>query len=404
MRIYKSFFVISFINIYFLGICNTELLSASKKVSKKQSGKNKKKSSNKNKRSLSSSNNTITETDEEENIDSEDDVEVNTNRTISNNLVINTSPDVVAQAEVTPVVPVSDISDEELKNVVNDSSWKDFKYCMQQQCMGGPEQPNNVECYKSVNFDTAFKSCKAMIADTSKQKLYERYFKEIFIIDEQSEACSSMFAGNWNSAKKTCDITVSYVRKYKSKATGMMKNDKVGCDDNAKQIFHLSSTGSSVKFTCSHDVFNLGECYEDNANLQTNQIGLYMGIAQAATGVAVAAASGIAAATQFKRDKSDSDKDKDSSSKETKPKETTPKETTTESTTTAKKDKGDTGAKVAAGFKAGLEAGQGAMLAGASSITQAMVAKKDVGETVNGTCQLPDGTVKSEGSVVEIAW
>lgn len=398
MKIYKSFFVISFISIYLFGICDNEILAATKKSSKKQSAKNKKKTS-KNKRSLASSNTTVKEAEEETVSDNSQETVENTNKTVSNNLVIDTSPEAPAVTNVTetatvdaaPVAVAASSSDgnfvideETEKSILNDKTWKDFEFCMQQQCMGGPEQPNNVECYKSINLDNTFNSCKPMITDSAKQKLFQNYFKEVFLVNEQKEACQELFSGKWDSSKKNCDITVSYVRKYKSNAS-FMKNDKVGCDDNVQKVYSLPTNGSSIKFTCNHNTFNLEECYADNEKLKANQVGMIMGIAQTVVGAGTMVAAGAVAAGNVKGEEKEITDDKGK-------------------VTGTTHDKATGSQKAAAFFSEGLTSGSGTMMSGVGQIAEAYYASKDTGAKVNGTCKLPDGTIKSEGSIVELSW
>ena len=44
----------------------------------------------------------------------------------------------------------------EIPDMSKDEDWEDFRLCMQQSCSGGDDQPNNVQCYKSLNFDNVF--------------------------------------------------------------------------------------------------------------------------------------------------------------------------------------------------------------------------------------------------------
>lgn len=217
-----------------------------------------------------------------------------TTETIATETTANTNTETVSESVNIDV----ELSDDQLyKTVPNHEKWEDFKFCMQQQCMGGPEQPLNVECYKSLNFDNAFQSCKIMIGDASKYSIFEKYFKEVLLPEEQAAACDSQFSGKWNAEKKTCDVTITYTRKYESKAK-MLKNSKVGCNDNKTKVVSIPTNGTSVKMNCTYEVFGLNACYADNAEQKANEIGMVIGGVTAGVGVLAGVASGIVAGTQ----------------------------------------------------------------------------------------------------------
>lgn len=375
----KRFFIICFSSIYFFTICNGNLLAVTRKNSKtkSKSGRNAKK------RSVVPTTNLASQQDEastQTEVTSENvaNTTQTTNTTVSNNLAIDTTSSVSEGNEEIEVV-ISE--DQQLKTVPTDEKWEDFKFCMQQQCMGGPEQPLNVECYKTLNFDNAFQSCKVMIGDVAKHKTFERYFQEIFLIEEQEKACQTMFSGTWNKVNKTCDLEITFTRKYSSKVkTAALKNDKVGCNDNKKKLFSFSAT-SSLKLTCSHDIFGLDACYSDPVTAQANDIGLGIGIGTTIVGVLAGTASGVAAGLSTKGDEKYNDEGK----------------VIGHETATA-------GQSAWNGISTGLQAGTGMIMEGVGQIVTAKASSGDVGPEVTGTCKLPDGVVYTEGSVMQISW
>ncbi|MBD5405650.1 hypothetical protein HDR59_03830 [bacterium] len=399
----KRLLTICFASIYLCVIYADSLLSATKKSSAKKSSSSKKKSSNKNKgkRAMAPSatkalNNMMQNVEVQE-------TGTSTQTTTAETSVAETTNNETASTETaSESVEINiELTDEQLyKTVPSHEKWEDFKFCMQQQCMGGPEQPANVECYKSLNFDNAFQSCKIMIGDASKYSIFEKYFKEDFLREEQAAACADLFAGNWNAEKKTCDVAITYTRKYESKAK-MLKNSRVGCNDNKTKVVSIPTNGSSVKLNCSYEVFGLSACYSDSAEQKGNEIGMVIGGVTAGVGLLAGVASGVVAATQ-KTTETKAIKDKETG--KVIGSETVVKQKEVKDRKTGEVKLKDETAGAWAGISAGLQAGQGMVLQGVGQMVTAGVSKNDVGEPVLGTCKLPDNVTYSEGSYMELGW
>lgn len=381
----KRFFIISVSSILFLTICDKNLLAVTKKrVKQTKAGRNAKKRSAvpdtniASQQSESTSSNETTSTVVATPTTTTTTTVQQANTAVSNDLAIDATPSAPVEPEEITVV-ISE--DQQLKTVTSDEKWEDFKLCMQQQCMGGPEQPLNVECYKLLNFDNAFQSCKIMIGDGSKYKLFERYFKEVLLVNEQEKACQTMFSGQWNKEDKVCNIEITFTRKYSSKVkNAALKNDKVGCNDNKKKIISISATKVS-NTTCSYNLFGLNPCYSDPPNATTNEIGFGMGIATVIVGSAAGAGAGLAAAFSTKG------------------------EETYDSKGNVNGHKDATGVQMTFnGISAGMQMGNGMIMDGVGNIVQATTSAQDVGPEVKGACKLPDGTIYQEGSIMQIAW
>ncbi|MGN0929510.1 MAG: hypothetical protein ACI4N3_02620 [Alphaproteobacteria bacterium] len=383
MEFCKRFFVVCISCIYFLGICDEISFAARRSVSKKTS---RSKSSPKKRSSSAKTMTSSLASNETENTESPAPVNVepaNTEKTNTlevTNVADNTTEETANNnepVEIELLIP----EEQQIKNVVNDENWEDFKFCMQQQCMGGPEQPLNVECYKTLNFDNAFQSCKVMINDVSKYKNFERYFKEFLLIEEQEKACQTIFAGTWDKNENVCNIEITFTRQYKSKVkNSALKNDKVGCNDNKKIVKSISAS-KDLKFTCTYEAFGLNACYSDPNTAQANEIGLIVGIGTTVVGATAGVVSGFAAAANAKGDA-----------------------TYNEDGNITGHEDATKGQKVWGGLSAGLQAGSGMVMEGVSQIATAKVSSNDVGSPVKGICKLPDGTTYSEGSVMQLSW
>ncbi len=284
----------------------------------------------------------------------------------------------------TAVAPEVFVSEEQKINAVPaDPDWQEFKFCMQQQCMGSAEQPTNVQCYKSINFDNAFQSCKVMIKDVAKYDLFSKYFTDVYLINEQEEACRNIYSGKYNRDKQSCDISINFSRKYVSNAK-VLKNDLVGCNDNINKTWSITAV-KTTRITCSHDAFGLGACYSDNPEQTGNEIALYTGIGSTVLGVGVGVTSGVLAGMNATEQVSTGNYTEDGNE-------------------ILKTEQAGTSKKVFEGISEGWQAGSGLITSGVGQIITSTVSAKNVGPEVFGRCSLPDGRVVQEGSIIELSW
>lgn len=387
----KRLLTICFASIYLCVIYADSLLSANKKKTNSSRKKTHSKTNNKKRAMAPSASKALSNTIQEEVPEGETQTTSNTTETSVPETTVNTNNETTSTGTASENVKIDiELTDNQLyKTVPSHEKWEDFKFCMQQQCMGGPEQPANVECYKNLNFDNAFQSCKIMIGDASKYGIFEKYFKEVFLPEEQAVACDNLFTGKWNAEKKTCDITITYTRKYDSKAGKLMKNSKVGCNDNKTKVVSIPSNGNSIKLNCSYENFGLNPCYSDSANVKANEVAMIIGGVSAGVGVLAGVAAGVTAGLK----------------KETETKTTKDSEgNLITSTSTVMKNGKEQRAGAWEGINAGLQAGQGMLLEGVGQMVTAAASKNDVGEAVQGTCKLPDNVTYSEGSIMELSW
>ena len=401
MKRCKRLLTICFASIYLCVIYADSLLSATKKSSAKKSSSSKKKtSSNKKTGKRSAAQSATTSLSNMMQDVAVANTETSTQTTATATSVVETTNNEISSTETASEnvnIEISLTDDQLYKTVPNHEKWEDFKFCMQQQCMGGPEQPSNVECYKSLNFDNAFQSCKIMIGDASKYSIFEKYFKEVFLPEEQASACVSLFSGNWNAEKKTCDVTITYTRRYESRAKSSMRAKDVGCNDARTKIVSIPTNGSSSKMNCTYEAFGLGPCYEDSAKLEANKSALIMGSISTGVGALAGVAAGLTAGLK-KQTKTEEIRDDDGKVIGTK----------TVDVKKLDKDGNETNKYERAGawegITAGLEASKGMILEGTAQLVTAKASQNEHGEPVRGTCKLPDNTAYSEGSLMQLSW
>lgn len=391
----KKIILLSMIGIYSFGICSFDVFAKPKKSQSKSKKKSNKKTNRKVVKSISAKiqdtedevNNTeATETEETKSVATTSGYVKTTNASSDSETTENASESETAKTEEEEE-KTAEVNEEQLINgVPADESWDEFKFCMQQQCMGSPEQPNNVECYKTINYDNAFQSCKIVIKDTSKYDLYEKYFTTVYLVNEQEEACREIYSGTWIKDKQACEVAITYTRKYKSTAK-VLKNERVGCNDKKVKKWYIS-TKKAQRITCSYESFGLDACYADSADQTANEIALWTGIGTTAIGLAAGVASGISAGVSATKKQTVTKKDSNGNE-------------TTDSIEVAETNKNK---KVWTGVSAGLQAGSGMALQGASQIATAAVSSQNVGNQVRGRCSLPDGTAYQEDSVIELSY
>lgn len=395
----KKIILLSMIGIYSFSICSFDVFAKPKKSQSKSKKKSNKKTNRKVVKSISAKmqdtedeaevNNTEateTEVKETKTVETTSGYVKMTNESSDSEATENASESETAKTEEAEE-KTEEVNEEQLINgIPADESWDEFKFCMQQQCMGSPEQPNNVECYKTINYDNAFQSCKIVIKDTSKYDLYEKYFTTVYLVNEQEEACRQIYAGTWIKDKQACEIAITYTRKYKSNAK-VLKNERVGCNDKKVKKWYIS-TKKAQRITCSYESFGLDACYADSADQTANEIALWTGIGTTAIGITAGVVSGISAGMNATK-------------KETVTKKDSKGNETTDSIEVAETNKNK---KVWTGVAAGLEAGSGMALQGASQIATASISSQNVGNQVRGRCSLPDGTAYQEDSVIELSY
>lgn len=397
----KKIILLSMICIYSFSICSFDVFAKPKKSQSKSKKKSNKKTNRKVVKSISAK---IHDTEAEAEVNNTEatEKEVKETKTVATTntyvKMTNASSDSEATENASETTSetakteeaeekTEEVNEEQLINgIPADESWDEFKFCMQQQCMGSPEQPNNVECYKTINYDNAFQSCKIVIKDTSKYDLYEKYFTTVYLVNEQEEACRQIYAGTWIKDKQACEIAITYTRKYKSNAK-VLKNERVGCNDKKVKKWYIS-TKKAQRITCSYESFGLDACYADSADQTANEIALWTGIGTTAIGLAAGVASGISAGVSATK-------------KETVTKKDSKGNETTDSIEVAETNKNK---KVWTGVSAGLQAGSGMALQGASQIATAAISSQNVGNQVRGRCSLPDGTAYQEDSVIELSY
>ena len=273
----------------------------------------------------------------------------------------------------------------EIKDMSKDAKWEEFRLCMQTSCAGSDTQPNNVECYKSINFDNVFSNCK-MLVEESKREDYKNYFTGPFIKAEKKAFCEGdNYGGKFEEATGKCAITVKYIRPAYNG-----KQFQCGRESRAK-TWYLDNRN----YVCDADLFGVGECYQDSPEYAAAQTQKWIGIAQIGIGVLSAAATGISAAKKgiVKNSTTTTNADGSSSTNVTYEKYTN------------KKGVEVNKADVAGGISAGLTAGSGMLAAGGESLAKGLVIEKDSrGNRIFGNCTLPNGETISEGNSIKLSW
>ncbi|MBR1544878.1 MAG: hypothetical protein IJ638_02970 [Alphaproteobacteria bacterium] len=281
-------------------------------------------------------------------------------------------------------------SSTEVKDMSKDPKWEDFRICMQTSCAGSDEQPNNVECYKSINFDNVFMNCK-MLVDENKREDFKNYFTGPFLTAEKKTFCEGdLYGGKFNETTGKCAITVKYTRpKYSGK--------QYKCSAESKSLtWYLDGRN----YVCDADLFGVGNCYQDSANYQSAQIQKWTGVAQLVAGTAAGLTTGLSAGMKLK-----------TQTKQVKNESTGAMESVTSNVQVQKVDKKtgemktvDAKEGVLAGVTAGLQAGSGMLSSGATSLATAMIMEKEKGNRIYGVCNLPNGETISEGNSIKLSW
>ena len=269
----------------------------------------------------------------------------------------------------------------EVKDMSKDAKWEEFRICMQTSCAGSDEQPNNVECYKSLNFDNAFENCK-MLIDENKREDFKNYFTGPFIRAEKKAFCEGEFYnGKFDEISGKCAITVTYTRpKYSGK--------QFSC---GRETRTLTWYIDNKNYVCDASLFGVDNCYQDSAGYSAAKIQKYVGIAKVAIGTASAAFAGYSAATKVVKE-SKTDKNGNTTMEAVK---------VTDKKTGEEKDKT---AGVGEGLSAGLQAGSGMLSSGASDLASGLILEKEKGDRIFGICNLPNGETIPEGSSKKLTW
>ncbi len=397
--------VIFFISIYSVSITTESVFARNNR--KKKSGH--KKTSRRKGRSQSSArytekvqntNNDTTITETKENKQTNNVVKNNTQNQQNTTSTIEPQKQEVKQENKEPEEIKSDPNDKPATDISKDPKWEEFRLCMQQGCSGGDDQPNNVECYKAVNFDKQFTSCKPLIAE-NKRSEFKKYFLNTFIPNEKKEFCENKEGSLQGKFENdTCKITIRFKR----------SGHKNECLSTCDKIERTKTISINKAFTCSPDFFGVSPCYKDSPNCQVAKMKKITGGIAIAGGIVSGAVAGIATTlnalkptTENKPKNSNSDKPPETTSD--KPAETTNTDKTDSSKKTPKAPKySNTGAAVGAGAMEGIAAGMEGVAKGTGELVSASFLEKEKGEMLKGNCIFPDGSAVGEGMTKKITW
>ncbi len=268
----------------------------------------------------------------------------------------------------------------EVKDMSKDEKWEDFRLCMQTSCAGSDEQPNNVECYKSLNFDNAFMNCK-MLVDENKREDFKNYFTGPFIRAEKKEFCEGDFyGGKFDEVTGKCAITVKYTRpSYSGK--------QFKCDRESRSLVWYIDNRNYV---CDASLFGVGNCYQDSANYTSAQIKKWTGVAQLAVGTVMGVTAGVTAGMKNVKEEVTT-KDADGNYR-------------TENVTVKNADGTDKKAGKLEGISAGLQASSGMLSTGGTDLATALILEKEKGDRIFGVCNLPNGETIPEGNSKKLSW
>ena len=339
----------------------------------------------------------------------------NTQTTATQNQVINTTNVV----ETAVADNVSTEQENEIPDMSKDEDWEDFRLCMQQSCSGGDDQPNNVQCYKSLNFDNVFANCKLLV-DSSKQEDFREYFTGPFLLQEQKEFCEGDYwSGKFDEKTKKCNLSVKYNRPaYSGKVY------KCGAVSSTKT---WSLDGKT--YTCLGENFGASACYQDSPNVAAAQMQQITGIFTLATGAIAATASVVSTLKDVKTatlnvkngdEYTNINITKDQIGDYVQKNDDGSLKTDNFGNYLVTEDAEKMGitsgmlssanAKLS-GTSKGLEATQAAvtsglptMTEGAAQIISGSIAKKEKGDRLYGTCVLPNGQVIPENSNITLSW
>lgn len=276
----------------------------------------------------------------------------------------------------------------EVKDMSKDAKWEEFRICMQTSCAGSDEQPNNVECYKGINFDNVFMNCK-MLVEENKREDFKNYFTGPFLKQEKKTFCENdNYGGKFDETSGKCAVSVKYTRPaYNGK--------QFQCGKESKSLTWYID---NKNYVCDADLFGVGECYKDSAGYTAAQTQKWMGVAQLAIGAASAIGTGLAAASKGIVKKTTTDTNGNTSVEKE------------QVTYTAKfgKNKGKEVTRdkwnAMEGISAGWSAGSGMIATGAGQLAEGMIMEKEKGDRIFGICTLPNGTVISEGNSIKLSW
>ena len=281
----------------------------------------------------------------------------------------------------------------EVKDMSKDAKWEEFRICMQTSCAGSDEQPNNVECYKSLNFDNAFENCK-MLVDENKREDFKNYFTGPFIRAEKKTFCEGEFYnGKFDEVSGKCAITVTYTRpKYSGK--------QFSCNREARSLIWFID---NKNYVCDASLFGVGNCYQDSAGYSAAKIQKYIGIAKVALGTASAAVAGFSAAGKVVQ-QSVTDRDGNTKMVNVQVEKKDKKGNPVINPDTKKPEMEDKKAGALEGLSAGLQAGSGMLSSGASDLASGLILEKEKGDRIFGICNLPNGETIPEGSSKKLTW
>ena len=408
----KKILCAALVLLYSMTLLDTGFVEAARS-SKRKSSKKKTKSKGKSKSSksrASAKSSTATETTEE--VEETASVATTAETTTATAEV---SASVANTAETTTNTTETDTST--VEDVSKDSEWENFRICMQSSCSGGDDQPPNVQCYRSVNFDNAFTNCKGLVSEEKRNK-FKEYFKGPFTTLEKQTACEdSLKKGKWKDGK--CVLTVTYTR-------GKISNK---CLDDCSPVNKSKEwIVDGRNYLCSADTFGVEMCYKDSPNCEaakSERIGGYIALATAGISAGLGVMQGISTAsvsrTETVEDKEAKAKkaslinkgDSEAAALLSDTKEVTRNYSSSsqlkkeygENSDTYKDLKSELNRKKAIGATTeALNASSGQFAEAASSLVSARIHSKEKGEAVYGTCLLPDGTRLPNGSSIKLDW
>ncbi len=262
------------------------------------------------------------------------------------------------------VASVNTTTTSEEIDVSKDEKWDNFRICMQSNCGASDDLPNNVNCYKSLNFDNAFENCKMMIEE-SKHESFKNYFTGPFLNAEKKAFCEGdVYKGKFNEATGKCAVTVTYTRSaYDGK--------QFDCKAEKKNLtWYLDNKN----YVCSGDAFNVSECYQDSANYESAKMQQIMG------GISLGMGALTAGLSVFSGGQVDSGKrDKDGNA------------------IMRDRSKGEKAYDAIAGSS-------GQLTEGITQMATADIMMKQKGDRIFGKCIISDGHIVSEGSAVKLSW
>ena len=399
--------VLFFISIYSVSITtetvfarnNRKRKSSKKTASKRNKRKNRSQSSARSVEKVEVTNN---ETQENKPVNTATTVTNNntqTNQTTQNSTKNNepTKPETTSEKEQDEIK--SNPNDKPTTDISKDKKWEEFRLCMQQGCSGGDDQPTNVECYKSITFDTQFNNCKPLIEE-SKRSDFKKYFLNTFIPNEKKEFCENKegpLQGKYEN--DTCIITIKFKR-------NAHKNE---CLSSCDKVERTKTIPINKPFTCSPEWFKVDPCYKDTNDCSTAKVKKITGGIAIAGGVVTGLVAGLTAVpnkkeTTIEVDGEDGKKkqvtvsDQEELKKYEKKMDGKAYETATSNIKkNASKDR-------LTGAMTGISAGLEGVKQGTADLITASLIEKEKGEALKGNCILPNGSAISEGMSKKITW